>query len=288
MRYSINVPNLGDFADARRVGEVARLAEKAGWDGFFVWDHLIGYNRDLVADFAATNLLLIAAALATTRIRLGTLVTPVPRRRPQQLAREIATLDRLSGGRMILGVGLGAPIENEYARFGGPTDLKVLAGMLDEGLEVMTLLWSGEPVTFHGKHFKVDDVIMRPRPLQHPRVPIWVGGDWPKKGPARRAARWDGSLLNASNVWHQPPDIAVIAEMQAFFQARRAKAGQEAAPFDLVVGGSTAGMGLKARDILGPLGDVGATWWDERFPFDQLDNFDAVRARIEEGPPRLD
>ena len=97
MRYSINVPNLGDFADARRVGEVARLAEEAGWDGFFVWDHLIGYNRDLVADFAATNLLLIAAALATTRIRLGTLVTPVPRRRPQQLTREIATLDRCPG-----------------------------------------------------------------------------------------------------------------------------------------------------------------------------------------------
>src|SRR5262249_26860587 len=216
MRYSINVPNLGDFADARRVGDVARLAEEAGWDGLFVWDHLIGYNQDLVADFAATNLLLTAAALTTNRIRLGTLVTPVPRRRPQQLAREIATLDCLSGGRMILGVGLGAPIENEYARFGEPTDLKVLAGTLDEGLEVMTLLWSGEPVTFHGKYFKVDDVIMRPPPVQHPRVPIWVGGDWPKKGPAVRAARWDGSLLNAGNAWDQPPHAAVVAEMQAF------------------------------------------------------------------------
>ena len=120
----------------------------------------------------------------------------VPRRRPQQLGQEIATLDRLSGGRMILGVGLGAPIENEYARFGEPTDLKGLAGMLDEGLEVMTLLWSGEPVTFHGKHFKVDDVIMRPRPLQHPRVPIWVGGDWPKKGPP--VAQPDGTAHSST------------------------------------------------------------------------------------------
>ena len=141
MRYSINIPNLGEFADPRVVGEVARLAEEAGWDGLFVWDQLIGYNRDLVAEFAPTNLLLTAAALTTNRIRLGTQVTPVPRRRPQQLAREIATLDRLSGGRIIFGVGLGNPIENEYARFGGPTDPKVLAGMLDEGLQAITLLW---------------------------------------------------------------------------------------------------------------------------------------------------
>jgi alkanesulfonate monooxygenase SsuD/methylene tetrahydromethanopterin reductase-like flavin-dependent oxidoreductase (luciferase family) len=288
MRYSINIPNLGDFADPRVAGDVARLAEEAGWDGLFVWDQLIGYNQDLVAEFAATNLLLTAAALATNRIRLGTVVTPVPRRHPQQLAREIATLDRLSGGRVILGVGLGNPIENEYARFGGPTDIKVLAGMLDEGLEVITLLWSGEPVTFHGKYFKVDDVLMRPPPQQQPRVPIWVGGSWPKQGPSRRAARWDGSLLNAGNSWGQPPGVAVVAEMHAFFQARRAEAGRESAPFDLVVGGSTAGMGVKARDILGPLADAGATWWDECFPFDRLDKFDAVRARIEEGPPRLD
>src|SRR6266508_804483 len=94
MRCSINIPNLGDFADPRRVADVARLAEEAGWDGLFIWDHLIGYNRDLVGEFAATNILLTAAALATERIRLGTQVTPVPRRRPRQLAREIATLDR--------------------------------------------------------------------------------------------------------------------------------------------------------------------------------------------------
>jgi len=288
MRCSINIPNLGDFADPRVVGDVARLTEANGWDGLFIWDQLIGYNRDLVAEFAATNLLLTAAALATSRIRLGTLVTPVPRSRPQQLTREIATLDRLSGGRMIFGVGLGNPIENEYARFGEPTDSRVLAGMLDEGLEAITLLWSGEPVTFQGKYFRLDDVLMRPPPAQHPRVPIWVGGEWPNKGPARRAARWDGSVLNAGSAWDRAPDVAVIAEMHAFFNAHRAEAGREAAPFDLVVGGSTAGLAVKARDILEPLADAGATWWDERFPFDRLNRLDAVRARIEEGPPRLD
>jgi Luciferase-like monooxygenase len=105
MRCSINIPNLGDFANPRVVGNVARLAEEAGWDGLFVWNHMIGYNRDWVSDFAATNILLTAAALATSRIKLGTQVTPVPRRRPRHLAKEIATLDQLSGGRMVLGAG---------------------------------------------------------------------------------------------------------------------------------------------------------------------------------------
>lgn len=100
--------------------------------------------------------------LATDRIRLGTQVTPVPRRRPRQLSHEIATLDRLSGGRMVLGVGLGDPVENEYGRFGEPTDTTIPAGLLDEGLELMTLLWTGEPVSYHGQYLTVDDVIMRP------------------------------------------------------------------------------------------------------------------------------
>ena len=287
MRCSINIPNLGDFADPRRVAEAARLAEEAGWDGLFVWDHLIGYNRDLVGAFAATNILLTAAALATSRIRLGTQVTPVPRRRPRQLAREIATLDRLSGGRMILGVGLGDPIDNEYGRFGEPTDPKVLAGLLDEGLEAITLLWSGEPVTFHGQHVTIDDVIMQPTPVQQPRVPIWIGGHWPRKAPGRRAARWDGAVLTTTGIWDQPPDPGVIAEMYDYIQAHRDNAGLGEMPFELVVGGSTPNSAANARDTLGPLADAGATWWDERFPIHQVGKFDAVRTRLEQGPPRL-
>ncbi|WP_147261155.1 LLM class flavin-dependent oxidoreductase [Pseudonocardia hierapolitana] len=286
MRCSVNIPNLGDFADPRVVGEIARLAEDAGWDGLFIWDHLIGYNRDLVGEFAATNILLAAAALATNRIRLGTQVTPVPRRRAHQLAREIATLDRLTGGRMILGVGLGDPVENEYGRFDEPTDFKVLAALLDEGLEAITLLWSGEPVTFHGRYVTVDDVIMRPTPVQRPRVPIWVGGHWPRKAPARRAARWDGAVLTIGP-WEQPPDPDVIAEMHAYTQAHRDEAGLGDEPFELVVGGATPGNTATTRDIVGPLAAAGATWWDERFPFDSLGRFDAVRARVEQGPPTL-
>jgi alkanesulfonate monooxygenase SsuD/methylene tetrahydromethanopterin reductase-like flavin-dependent oxidoreductase (luciferase family) len=286
MRCSINIPNLGDFADPRVVAETARLAEEAGWDGLLVWDHLIGYNRDLVGEFAATNILLAAAALATNRIRLGTAVTPVPRRRPPQLAREIATLDRLCGGRMILGVGLGAPIDNEYGRFGEPTDSKLLAGLLDEGLEAITLLWSGEPVSFHGRYVTIDDVIMRPTPVQRPRVPIWVGGDWPHKAPARRAARWDGAVLTTGS-WDQPPAPDVVAEMHAYIHAHRGEAGLKDEPFELVVGGSTADRPDGTHDILGPLAAVGATWWDERFPIEKIGNADAVRTRIEQGPPSL-
>jgi alkanesulfonate monooxygenase SsuD/methylene tetrahydromethanopterin reductase-like flavin-dependent oxidoreductase (luciferase family) len=160
--------------------------------------------------------------------------------------------------------------------------------MLDEGLAAITLLWSGEPVSFHGMCVTVEDVIMRPTPVQRPRVPIWIGGGWPGSGPARRAARWDGSVLKAGNEWGQPPDAEVVAEMHAFFQARRSESGRENEPFDLVVGGSTGGNPAKAQDILGPLGDAGATWWDECFPISQLDKFEVVRARIEEGPPRID
>lgn len=280
MRCSINIPNFGDFADPRKVAEAARLAEEAGWDGVFVWDQLIGYNRDLVGEFAATNLLLTAAALTTSRIRLGTAVTPVPRRRPQQLAREIATLDRLSGGRIILGVGLGDPIPNEYGRFGEPTDPRLLAALLDEGLEAITRLWTGEPVTYQGRYVTVDDVLMVPTPVQQPRVPIWIGGHWPNKPPARRAARWDGAILTVG-AWEEPPQPADVADMLAYIRSHR----ERDEPFDLAIGGASPTDPARARDLLAPLAAAGATWWDERFPFDKLGQYDALRRRIEQGPP---
>jgi Luciferase-like monooxygenase len=127
--------------------------------------------------------LLTAAALATRRIRLGTAVTPVARRRPSKLAREVTTLDRLTGGRMILGAGLGDPVDGEYGSFGDTTDTRVLAERLDEGLHALDLLWSGEPVTYRGNRITIDDVVFLPTPVQRPRVPVWVGGFWPNKAP---------------------------------------------------------------------------------------------------------
>ena len=107
----------------------------------------------------------------------------------------------------------------------------------------------GEPVSFRGRYLMIDEAIMRPAPVQEPRVPIWLGGTWPRRGPARRAARWDGSVLIVGNTWEQPPDAAVIAEMHVFFHARRRESGQEDEPFDLVAGGSTPGD-LRISDVV--------------------------------------
>ncbi|GAB3894997.1 hypothetical protein GCM10029964_074250 [Kibdelosporangium lantanae] len=180
MRFSVNIPNFGDFAAARAVARLAVAAEEAGWDGLFVWDHVVHDKAGRQGvPFGDPWMLLTAAALATSRLRLGTLVTPVARRRPEQLARQVATLDALSGGRVIFGAGLGGPIEDEYGSFGEPTDPRVLASRLDEGLELLGRYWSGAPVTFDGKHYQVRDVTLLPATVQQPRPPVWIGASGP-------------------------------------------------------------------------------------------------------------
>jgi alkanesulfonate monooxygenase SsuD/methylene tetrahydromethanopterin reductase-like flavin-dependent oxidoreductase (luciferase family) len=185
MRYAVNVPNFEDYSDVRTVAALAADAEAAGWDGFFVWDHL-AFVKAWRLRIADPWLLLAGVALATERLRLGPMVTPLARRRPWKVARETVTLDRLSGGRLVLGVGLGEPATDEFGSFGEPTDPKVRAAMLDEGLEVLTRLWSGETVSFSGRHYRVDEVAFQPTPAQRPRIPIWVAGAWPRRGPRRR------------------------------------------------------------------------------------------------------
>ncbi|HEV3012041.1 MAG TPA: LLM class flavin-dependent oxidoreductase, partial [Actinomycetota bacterium] len=178
MRYAVNVPNFEEYSDVRTVAALAADAEAAGWDGFFVWDHL-AFVKAWRLRIADPWMLLTGVALATERLRLGPMVTPLARRRPWKVARETVTLDRLSGGRLVLGVGLGEPPEDEYGTFGEPTDPVVRAAMLDEGLEVLTRLWSGETVSFQGRHYRVDQVAFQPTPVQRPRIPIWVAGAWP-------------------------------------------------------------------------------------------------------------
>ena len=159
MRFSINIPNFGDFADARTVAKVAAAAEQAGWDGLFVWDHVVHDKRKGRGQpFGDPWMLLTAAALTTSHLRLGTLVTPVARRRPEQLARQVATLDSLSGGRVIFGAGLGGPIDDEFGSFAETTDPVVLAERLDEGLDLLQCYWSGKPVNHQGRHYQVRDV----------------------------------------------------------------------------------------------------------------------------------
>src|SRR3984885_15936911 len=138
MRFAVDVPNFGDFADPRLFADLARRAEEAGWDGLFVWDH-VTHSKQARRQIADPWVLLTAAALATQRIRLGPMITPVPRRRGSKLAREGTTLDRPPGGRVVLGVGLGAPVPDEFGTFGETTDLRQLAARLDEGLAALNL-----------------------------------------------------------------------------------------------------------------------------------------------------
>jgi alkanesulfonate monooxygenase SsuD/methylene tetrahydromethanopterin reductase-like flavin-dependent oxidoreductase (luciferase family) len=287
VRYSVNVPNFGEFAAPEVFAEVARRAEEAGWDALLVWDHVAG-EKHLRWQIADPWILLTAAALATSRIRLGTAITPVARRRPAKLAREVTTLDRLTGGRMVLGAALGAPVADEYASFGDTTDTRVLAERLDEGLHALDLLWSGEPVTYRGNHVTIDDVVFLPTPVQRPRVPIWVGGFWPNKAPMRRAARWDGALpVMAGMGVARPPDVSEVRELVTFLRRCRAENGLADRPFDIVIGGRSPG-GAAGRDLVGPLADLGITWWDERMPWgDDLEQAGPILRRIEQGPPAV-
>lgn len=287
MQYSVNIPNFGDFADARTVARVAAATEQAGWDGLFVWDHVVHSKAARRGQpFGDPWILLTAAALATSSIRLGPLVTPVARRRPEQLARQVATLDALSGGRVIFGAGLGGPIEDEFGSFGEPTDLVVLAERLDEGLELVVRYWAGEPVSHHGRHYQARDVTLLPATVQQPRPPVWIGGYWPRRAPMRRAARWDGAVPLFDTARHgQIPPVEQVRELVAYLRQQRGEAADER--FDLVLGGVTPGDPAQARDLIEPLVEAGATWWDERQlqTTGDVHRLEPVLRRIEQGPP---
>lgn len=285
MRYSINIPNFGDFADARAVATVARTAEDAGWDGLFLWDHVV-HSKELRRSqpFGDPWMLLTAAALATTKITIGPLLTPVARRRPEQLARQVATLDALSSGRVIFAAGLGAPITDEFGSFGDTTDPRLLAERLDEGLDLLARYWTGERVDHHGKHYRVNDVALLPATVQQPHPPIWIGGYWPNKAPMRRAARWDGVVpLFASATHGVPPDPDEVRSMIDYVATQRS----DDTSFEVVIGGTSRPE--SAADVVGALAEAGATWWDERMVQGKpgLDELGPVLRRVEQGPPRI-
>ena len=258
MRYGVSMPNFGVGLDAATVAQWARAAEEAGWDGFFLWDHLFAFDPGPI-HAVDPWIALTAAACATTRIRLGTLVTPLPRRRPVVVARQTVTLDHLSGGRLVLGVGLGAgPYEWDYC--GEEPETTVRAAMLDEHLELLTKLWTGEPVSHEGSHYRLSGpgftAVCHPPPLQRPRIPVWVAGTWPRQGPVRRAARWDGVFpMRADHGW-TVEDTAGVRE--AVLAARTA--GE---PFDIAVPGDTEPDDDSRHDLRQAHAAAGATWWVE-------------------------
>jgi alkanesulfonate monooxygenase SsuD/methylene tetrahydromethanopterin reductase-like flavin-dependent oxidoreductase (luciferase family) len=256
-------------------------AEARGWDGVFLWDHI---QRDVGQPAADPWVALGAIAHATERIRLGALVTPLARRRPQKVARETASLDLLSEGRLVFGAGLGSRAEAEFAVFGDEPDPRLRAEMLDEGLEVLVGLWSGEPFRFDGEHFKVDGARFLPTPLQRPRPPVWIAGKWPSKRPFRRAARWDGVFpLHQGIAEEETMTPEQLAEIVAYVNEYREDPD---AHYDVAVEGYSEGDDPAADfDLVERYREVGLTWWIER-----LDWFrgplGVVRARLEAGPPR--
>jgi alkanesulfonate monooxygenase SsuD/methylene tetrahydromethanopterin reductase-like flavin-dependent oxidoreductase (luciferase family) len=248
MRYGISIPN---FADPVQLVEVARVADASGWDGFFLWDHIV-VDRSAPPPISEPWTVLAAAATATSRVRLGTMVTPVARRRPWVLARQVTTVDRLSGGRAVLGVGLGVPPAAEYATFGEPAEPRRHAELLDEGLEVMNALWSGEPVRHSGAEHEIDDARFLPRPVQQPRVPVWSAAALPARAGVRRAARWDGvAPIFADGEDLRPVDPSEVASIVDEITDRRA-AGT---PFDVVVWAIAPDAELRRE-----YEQAGATW----------------------------
>ena len=191
LRSALWLPLFDDLADPRVVARVAAEAEEAGWDGCFVWDHLCW--RAPVRQVSDPWIALTAIATATERLRLGPMVTALARRRPAKVARETATLDLLSDGRLTLGVGLGSDrFAGELSRTGEQVDDRRRGRMLDESLAILAAAWSGKPVRHHGEHYTVDDIAFLPRPVQRPGVPVWAAGFPGHFKPIRRAARLDG------------------------------------------------------------------------------------------------
>ena len=245
MRSGIYFPLFDELADPALAARLAAEAEEAGWDGVFVWDHVRW--REPVVAVADTQISLAAMAAATERIRLGPMVTPLARRRPVKVARETATLDRLSNGRLTLGVGLGGDeFGGEYSKTGEELDVRRRAEMLDEALEILQAAWSGELVQHRGEHYTVDGMRFLPRPVQRP-LPIWVAGFYGKPRPLRRAARYQGFF--PVNLDH--PDQ--LAEMAAALPRDEG--------YDIVAS-------LPPGVDPAPYVEAGATWWVVEFPGD--------------------
>jgi alkanesulfonate monooxygenase SsuD/methylene tetrahydromethanopterin reductase-like flavin-dependent oxidoreductase (luciferase family) len=292
------------WGDARTAADLARLAEAHGWDGFFVWEPVWGVDAWVA---------LAAAAMTTARIRLGTMLTPLPRRRPWDLAGQTAALDNLSNGRLILSVGLGAAHAGWLA-FEPDPGRRVRAELLDEGLDVLTGLWAGQPFEYDGRHYQVtpSDFMPPPAPVQRPRIPIWVVGGWPAPRSMRRAARFDGWLPNAVGKGAAGPlapeqvragaewirDLRTIEGLRVADESdadaahagaagATAGAGSNTDGYDVICEGTTPHDDPAAgAELVRPWREAGATWWIES---DWAQPREAVRdyaeQRLAAGPP---
>lgn len=269
MRSGLFLPLFDELADPATVARLSAEAEEAGWHGVFVWDQVRW--GEPVAGVADPQITLAAIATATERIRFGPMVTPLARRRPVKVARETATLDQLSGGRLTLGVGLGSDrFAREFSITGEELDDRRRARMLDESLEILAAAWSGAPVHHRGEHYTVAGMRFLPRPVQRPGVPVWVAGYHGNPKPLRRAARHQGMF--PLGIDHPDQLAETVAEVTAL---RKAAGGDAAQPYDVVVA-------LPPGSDPAPYAAAGATWWLVELPWIPV-SVGQVRAVIRDG-----
>ncbi len=267
--------------DPGTVADLAAEAEAAGWDGVFYFDAIAIGSMELYDPWVV----LAAIAERTSRVRLGAIITPPARRRPWKLAREAMSLDRLSGGRLVLPVGLGVLDDAGFGPVGEPTAIRIRAELLDESLAILVGLWSGRPFGFSGRHYSFAEMTFLPTPIQRPRVPIWVVGAWPRERSMRRAIRWDGIIPQAHDedggqVDLRPEHVREIAA----YAARERAASERGRPFEIIAQGtSSANDRAAAAATVRPWADAGATWWIEADWQDATE--ESLRARIKAGPP---
>ena len=280
VKLGVDIPNYGYFGDPRRIADFARRAEDAGWDGLSLWDHIYIEPGNVVAD---PWVALAAAATVTKRISLQMLVTPTPRRRPWKLARECVSLDQLSNGRFVFGVGIGNPPGPEFGVFGDPTDDRRRGEMLDESLAILTGLWSGDTFSHDGDHYRLEEVQFLPTPVQRPRIPIWAAGVWPRKKPFRRAAQWDGVAAIAVDDEGDFRDVTLqdVKDIRAYIDAHR----QSGEPYDVAIVGGWPADHAAARDHLDEYADAGVTWFRTGWaPWQGID-MEAWIESVYQGPP---
>lgn len=269
MKYGLDVPVGGAYADPELLADLAVGAEGAGWDGFFLQD-------TLSLDVPAVDpwLALAVVASRTRRIRLGVFLTPLSRRRPWQVARQATTIDRLSEGRLTLGAGLGYDAR-DFIPFGEAWEPRTRAQRLDEGLDVITGLWRGQPFSYSGTHYRLDEAILRPGPVQQPRVPVWVAGGWPRVAPLRRAARWDGIYL--MTVHQDTEEFLTPSDTAAALERLGAVRDPALPPLDVAFNPPQGSTDVEAYE------HAGVTWWVELEPED--DDPGAFGERIRAGNP---
>jgi alkanesulfonate monooxygenase SsuD/methylene tetrahydromethanopterin reductase-like flavin-dependent oxidoreductase (luciferase family) len=274
MRHVLCLPN-GGACDPRTLGELAKRAQDAGWDGVFIEDYLV-YQATALPTYDPW-VCLASMALHTETVMLGTLVTPPSRRRPWKLAAEAVSVDHLSNGRLILGIGLGDTTEPGFTAVGEQLDARVRAELVDESLAILEGLWKGTPFTFHGHHFTVDDLTLTAQPVQTPRIPIWIGGGWPNAGLKRRLPRWDGSCAYKHPVESggdmMPADIRQLAE--TVLAARGSLNG-----YTIAVGGRRrADDWEEERDHIAAVHEAGAGVWMEWAPPAELEEMRRAATR---------